>query len=81
MTDQELIDTFPESFPSIDLATVASKFYTDRGEFESQLSELAFTSSIDQQIDMSMGLGTRSSDCWFGFELPPTCKGATRFDQ
>lgn len=72
MTDQELIDTFPESFPSIDLATVASKFYTDRGEFESQLSELAFTSSIDQQIDMSMGLGTRSSDCWFGFELPPS---------
>ena len=71
MSDETLIDTFPEAFPSIDLATVASKFYTDRGDLESQLSEMAFTSSVQQQIDLSMGLGRRS-ECWFGFELPPS---------
>ena len=69
MTDQDFIDAFPDAFPSIDLATVAAKFYTDRGDQEEQLSKLAFTSPIDQQIDMSMGVGTRSG-CWFGFELP-----------
>ena len=69
MTDQALIDQFPEAFPSIDLATVATKFYSDRGELEAQLSHLVFTSPVDQQIDLSMGMGSRSG-CWFGFELP-----------
>ncbi|CAL1168986.1 unnamed protein product [Cladocopium goreaui] len=71
MTDQDFINAFPDAFPSIDLAQVAAKFYTDRGEHEAQLSKLAFTSPIDQQIDMSMGSGQRSG-CWFGFELPPS---------
>eukprot|EP00438_Fugacium_kawagutii_P001911 Skav218218 [mRNA] locus=scaffold1375:86487:92544:- [translate_table: standard] len=57
MTDQNFINAFPDAFPSIDLATMAAKFYTDYGEQEA--------------IDISMGLGTRSG-CWFGFELPPS---------
>ena len=70
MTDQDFINAFPDAFPSIDLAQVAAKFYTDRGEQEAQLSKLAFTSPVDQLIDISMGMGQRSGDCWFGFELP-----------
>eukprot|EP00439_Symbiodinium_sp_Y106_P059475 s1671_g8.t1 len=70
MVDHALIESFPSAFPSVDLAEHASKFYTDRGELESQLSQLAFTSSVDRQIDLS-SVGRRHG-CWFGFELPPS---------
>ncbi|CAE7477052.1 PKHD1L1 [Symbiodinium sp. CCMP2456] len=68
MTNLDLVDAQPDSFPTVDLAPYAAKFYTDRGESESTYARLAFTSTVDRQVDLP---NTRSS-CWFGFELPPS---------
>ena len=68
MTNLDLVDAQPDAFPTVDLAPFAAKFYTDRGEAESSYSRLAFTSTVDRQVDLP---NTRS-DCWFAFELPPS---------
>ena len=68
MTSIDLVDAKPDAFPTVDLAPFAAKFYTDRGEVESSYSRLAFTSTVDRQVDIP---NTRSS-CWFAFELPPS---------